>query len=543
MRDFKLSIIFIIVLSAVFFGCATSSGTLFKDTVQSKSTSKTDNSRDESSSYTEPEDPEEGLTITSDPSGAEVYVDRSYQGKTPLTLTLESGRYRVTLKKEGYYSKSRWVEYTEGALVNINFPLKQITGYLYLTAYPPETEVEAASFDLSQGVNELPIGKYTINADLFGYDHFSTDVTIHEKSTTNLIIHMQPSRFSFSPLNLTRKVFNPDNPAGLGTSRITFTVTTYGKGMLSIMSDDGTTIRKHQFEPFSTWEQGFTWNGKDSRGRTVPDGSYRITLSGVDSRGVEKDTETAVIRVDHSLIIKDRNSFSGASGTMFTPTPDTLPMGSFQVDIGSTGHVENSGYRFPTSVALRVVPYGKLEADVTGGIIIQSPADNGYFAGIALKKELIPAGSSPFSLSLIAKGSYLFGTNTDSMTNFTGISVSLPAAVTFGPVTLSAAPDILLSPFRISYESDAYPAGFYLYGYGRGAVIVDFGSAWLALSGALRTTYREGKLNIDYPAYAGGELHWILPGTGVIVSGFISGEMDLDAGYFINAGGSLGLIK
>ncbi len=533
------TVVFIFVLS----GCATSSGTLFKDTVQSDSASKAENTQDEGSTYTEPEEPAEGLTITSDPSGAEIYIDRTYQGKTPLTLTPGSGRYRITLKKEGYYSESRWIEYNTGTSVSINFPLKQITGYLYLTTYPSETEVKASSFGLSKGVNELPIGNYTISADLFGYDHFSTNITIYEKSTTNLIIHMQPSKFSFSPLSLTRQVFNPNNPSGLGTSRISFTVTTYGKGILSIKSEDGTTVRKHQFEPFTTWEQGFTWDGKDSRGRTVPDGRYRITLIGVDSKGVEKDTKTAVIRIDHSLIIKDRNSFSGASGTMFSPTPDTLPMGSVQIDIGSIGHMESNLYRFPTSVALRVVPTEQLEADITGGILLQSPADNAYFAGIALKKGLIPQGNSPFSLSFIAKGSYLFGTYTDSLTNFTGLSVSLPAALTFGPVTLAVTPDILLSPYRVSVGNEAYPAGFYLYGYGRGAVILDFGSAWMALSGALRTTYRDGGIADDYPAYAGGELHWILPGTGIIVSGFISGEMDPASGYFINAGGSVGLIK
>ena len=534
---FKLSLLVILI---AFAGCATSKGTLFKDiTVESSSKPETD---DGGSDYSEPEDNTAGLTIASDPSDADVYVDPSYQGTTPITLELSSGRYRITVKKEGYYSESRWIEYNEGESARLDFELKEITGYLYLTVDPPETDVKASNIELSEGVNELPVGNYTVTADLFGYDHFSLDVTIYEMSTTNLSIHMQPSRFSFSPLNVSRQVFNPDNPAGLGTSNINFTVSTYGSGALSITSEDGRKVLTHRFPSFTSWDQGFTWRGRDARGIPVPNGVYRVTLTGTDSKGMVSDRKTAVIRVDHSLIIKDRNSFSGISGTMFTPTPDTLPLGSFQLDIGSIGHMENDSYRFPSVVSLRAVPSEGLETDITGGVIIQSPADSAYMAGIGLKKGIIPSGDSPFSLSVAAKGSYIFGTYTDSLTNFTGLSVSLPAALTLGPLTVTAAPDLLVSPYRVSYTDNVYPAGIYFYAYGRGGVILDFGPLWLGLSGAVRTIFTSGGINIDYPAAAGGELHWMLPGTGIIISGYISGETDPDSGYFINAGGSLGFI-
>jgi TolA-binding protein/TolB-like protein len=42
------------------------------------------------------------LTVNSVPNEVEVYIDGSYQGKTPLTLSLSSGTHRIEAKLEGY---------------------------------------------------------------------------------------------------------------------------------------------------------------------------------------------------------------------------------------------------------------------------------------------------------------------------------------------------------------------------------------------------------------------------------------------------------
>lgn len=524
----KLSVFFLFI---TLFGCATSSGTLFRDTMPAASSGSDKQEADsEDQDYQQNEDITEGLTIVSDPSGARVYINHSLEGETPLTLELDSGKYRITVKKDGYYSESRWIEYTKGEIKEINFPLELITGYLYLTVDPPDASVKASSFgSISEGVTELPVGRYTIKADRFSYEHFETEAVIYEKETTNINIKMNRAEFSFSPLHVSREVFNPDNPSALGVTRITFTVTAYGSGTLIIKSDNGTEVVSHRFPAFTDWNQSYTWNGRDNRGRQVPDGTYTVTVAGKDETGKENDQQSISVSIDHSLIIKDRNCFSGAAGTMFTPTTDILPPGSFQISVDSLGHFENSGYRFPSMFSLRTAPANSIEADITGGIIIQSPPDNGYFGGISLKKELIPRGSSIFSAAALLKGTYIYGADSDSMSNFTGFTIGLPAALSAGPVTLAVSPELLLSPDGI-------------YGYGRCAVIADFGSAWAGLSGVLRTSITTDGVEIDYPAAAGAEFHWILPGTGIILSAYISGEFDPDAGYYLNSGGGLGLI-
>jgi len=57
------------------------------------------------------------LIITSDPPGADVFVDDVYQGQTPLTLTYSVGLrdimkgFTVTIQKEGYLPLRREVTF------------------------------------------------------------------------------------------------------------------------------------------------------------------------------------------------------------------------------------------------------------------------------------------------------------------------------------------------------------------------------------------------------------------------------------------------
>lgn len=540
----KIVKLFIMLIILVSFSCATSRGSLFENTA-GKSSAASQTAVDTDTYFTDNTDTEndEGLTITSTPYGCDVFIDHEYMGTTPLTLTLDTGKYKIVVIKKGYYHEARWINYTSGENREIDFILKQITGYLYLETEPSGTKVKADGSILDEGVNELPIGRYQIDADLFGYNHFSTRVFISEKETTKLFITMKPADFEFSDLRLTRSRFNPDNPSGLGLSRITFTVSTYGKGKLSIYSPSGDVVLTHLFPLFSDWNQSFTWKGRDGYGKPLADGTYKIVLTGKDESGERTDIKTAYAVIDHSIIIKNRNVFSGAAGTLFSPTPDLLPEGNLQVTLSSIGHIEGAVYRFPSTAALRITPWQGFETDISGGIIIQSPRDNDYIFSLSGKKEIIRSGEkNPFSLSGILKGTYT-STYIDTMYNFTGLSVSFPAGITSGPFTMVITPDITFSPYRASFFDEETSAGFYLMGYGRGAVLFDFGPVWTGISGSVRTIPFSEGFGIDYPVSAGIEFHWILPGTGIILSGYITGDFYSDGGYYISTGGGAGLIN
>ena len=79
----------------------------------------------------------QNITVDSQPSGANVYVDGQLMGTTPVTLTLKKGKYKViTIKKECYKPVTLQLQKTmDGvALLNIFWDLSTtdfITGALW----------------------------------------------------------------------------------------------------------------------------------------------------------------------------------------------------------------------------------------------------------------------------------------------------------------------------------------------------------------------------------------------------------------------------
>lgn len=66
------------------------------------------------------------LTIESSPSGAEVYVDGSYKGTTPITLELSPVGHKVKIKKEGYEDYTKTVTVEAGKSVSVSARLVAI---------------------------------------------------------------------------------------------------------------------------------------------------------------------------------------------------------------------------------------------------------------------------------------------------------------------------------------------------------------------------------------------------------------------------------
>ncbi|MEA1912127.1 MAG: PEGA domain-containing protein, partial [Spirochaetota bacterium] len=106
MKTLKTLVPVLFIIVTVLFGtsCMTSKGTLFEDTAASDTLT--------SSEEEEEEEENPGLTITTSPSRADVYIDDSYAGRSPLTEELNSGNYRITVGIDGYYTTTEWVNYT-----------------------------------------------------------------------------------------------------------------------------------------------------------------------------------------------------------------------------------------------------------------------------------------------------------------------------------------------------------------------------------------------------------------------------------------------
>lgn len=66
------------------------------------------------------------LVVTSNPSGAEVYVNGSYQGTTRKEMAVEPGRHKVKLSEDGYESESQFARVSAGETENIHHELDQV---------------------------------------------------------------------------------------------------------------------------------------------------------------------------------------------------------------------------------------------------------------------------------------------------------------------------------------------------------------------------------------------------------------------------------
>jgi len=79
------------------------------------------------------------IKITSSPSNAKVYLDGSYRGKTPLTISnVKVGEYQIKISKDDYYDWLTTVQVKQNVTIQVFAQLEPIpkTGSLYVTSSP-----------------------------------------------------------------------------------------------------------------------------------------------------------------------------------------------------------------------------------------------------------------------------------------------------------------------------------------------------------------------------------------------------------------------
>lgn len=127
-----------------------------------------------------------GLTVTSEPSEATVFLDGRKRGFTPLKLTeVEPGKKEILLKKEGYFDwwkKKATVQ--AGKMNEVTAVLKSRYGTLKITSYPPGAQIYLN--DKTETYWKTPynlralIGKHRISLQLYGYDPYINEEVVVE---------------------------------------------------------------------------------------------------------------------------------------------------------------------------------------------------------------------------------------------------------------------------------------------------------------------------------------------------------------------------
>ncbi len=527
--------------------CATTAGTAFRQVLDSSPPPREGSSSVEvQPADTKPE--QTGLEVQTTPSDAQVYLNDTFIGDTPLIYTaFRAGTYRITISKRGYYDSVRWLNLDPTAYTLVQTDLSPKVGYLSISTSTANAEITVDGNGVGPGVEPVPVGTHRIRIRAFGFEDWSETVEVYENQTVTVNAVLTKAPFRISGLSESRTVLNPLNPGRLGQVVFSFEVSTHGVGNLVVMSSDGRSVFQYQFPQFNDREQSYRWDGRATDGKPLPDGNYRITVSGRESTASAASTRSLSLEINRGSYIGLRSQLSGVSGLLFAGTPEVLPISSYSISSLAIAHLDSTGALVPVQVAVRAVPHAGVEIDGQAAVELKSSNSIPVSGGLA-GKFLLTNPKSPygFSAAITVKGTYVSLTASDILTNFTGLSLGFPFEYRIGPVGFVFMPDLIAAPYPASYTSA--PPIFLptFWGYGRGGMFLDFGSLVTGGSVALRTQpFSQGLGFSTRLLDAGWEIHWLIPNTQLVLScaATIEYSPDPTIGFFGMAGAGLGFVN
>ena len=144
------------------------------------------------------------ISVNTDPIGANIYLDGSIQGQSPITIeNIIRGNHTLSATKEGYGSafinifvESGIISNTLIILNNNEFVNNPQYGVIDVITNPPGASIYIDG--LYQGESQKTIGgiaggTHNLKITLAGYQEFNQLVQIFSEQTTNVIINLIPS--------------------------------------------------------------------------------------------------------------------------------------------------------------------------------------------------------------------------------------------------------------------------------------------------------------------------------------------------------------
>jgi hypothetical protein len=94
------------------------------------------------------------LNVTATPAGAEIWIDETFMGNAPATLTgIATGPHTLEFRKDGYVSVSKKVTATEGKIIHIT---------VFLATAAPTTEPSASPAGFLMAIAGIALAGYAI---------------------------------------------------------------------------------------------------------------------------------------------------------------------------------------------------------------------------------------------------------------------------------------------------------------------------------------------------------------------------------------------
>jgi hypothetical protein len=135
-------------------------------------------------------------SITSDPTGAEVFIAGASRGFTPLTIELESGKHEVKFSLSGYADANSTLEGSAGQKVSLQQKLESAPGSLQFSVKPERAEIKITglqeTFQNSANV-QLSTGEYVVQVAALGYQAQELTIAAKPGKTEQVSVSLQPS--------------------------------------------------------------------------------------------------------------------------------------------------------------------------------------------------------------------------------------------------------------------------------------------------------------------------------------------------------------
>lgn len=162
--------------------------------------------------------------ITSSPSSASVYIDGSYYGKTPMTVSLYPGSHQVVLKLAGYndYSTSVWVNagQTQSLPVTMSTAIYgsiTVNTVPYAKVYMDSVLLGTAN---SAGVFQqtgITAGNHLFKVTASGYNDWMNTIYVQANTVTVIAATLTPTGISPTPTQATGGLMIASSPSGADT--------------------------------------------------------------------------------------------------------------------------------------------------------------------------------------------------------------------------------------------------------------------------------------------------------------------------------------
>jgi hypothetical protein len=238
---------------------------------------------------------------------------------------------------------------------------------------------------------------------------------------------------------------------------------------------------------------------------------------------------------------------------------ESLPEGDFQAGVLGAGIATDSLFLAPVLFGARIGLGNGLEVDASGGILASAAATffgtstaTSFGGAVAARWNLLmPKGAYGTSTAVQAKLSLwltpIGDTTTvlavDTFSNFTGISVELPFELSLGAMNFMLSAGVTGSLWSPYFRTPAGNPVAWMYL--RAGIMLETGSVMAGISASTRTEPLPGGVTFlasPVPFQAGAEIHWLIPGTRLLLSAIFAGEYEDDQNYYFMGGAGLGFL-